>query len=316
MRYLPLLVLSSFAFAQQQQKSVTGSQTPDLNGNYTYTGYTVASEKSAKSSARTEYAPNTSGALVPRETVKEKVIREDANGRVVERYIVRHDQDGNPGPAEKVVIEEKKSGNVVTVNALVYRGDINGNMQPAERTVSQTVTQGAVTTTETTLERKGLDGMLVPAEKIHSTTVQQSKTQQFQTVSKMFRDSNGNYYEGSKDTIDRKTSADGQVVENRAQYVEGRLTEQAVAKTVPGPNGAATTTVDIYSIHGSGTNVATDGKMAIKEQQQIVQQPGPGGQMTQMVVIRRPTVSEPGRLGPAQIQSKSVCQGSCLPGKN
>lgn len=312
MRYLSIFVLSLCVLAQPQQ-SVTGSQSPDLNGGYANSGYTVSTSKTATSTAKTEYAPNANGALVPRETVKEKVIRQDANGRVVERYVVRHDQDGNPGPPEKVLIEEKKSGNTVIVNTLVYRGDINGNLQPAERTVSHTVIQGAITTTDTTVERLGLDGMLTPTEKISATTIQQSKTQQQQTISKLYLDASGNYYEGTKDTVEKQTTPDGQVIENRAQYVEGLLTEQAVAKTIPGANGAATTTVDVYSIHGSGTNVNSGGKMALKEQQQIVVQPGAGGQVTQTVVLRKPTVSEPGRLGPAQVLSKSVCQGSCQP---
>ncbi len=310
MRYLSILVLSFCAFAQPQQ-SVTGSQSPDLNGGFSNSGYTVAASKTKTSTAKTEYAPNANGSLVPRETVTEKVLREDANGRVVERLVVRHDQDGNPGPPEKMVIEEKKSGNTVIVNTMVFRGDINGNMQPAERTVSHTVTQGAVTTTDTTVERLGLDGMLTPTEKVSSTTIQQSRTQQLQTVSKLYRDASGNYYEGTKDTVEKQTNPDGQVIENRAQYVEGLLTEQAVAKTVPGVNGAATTTVDVYSIHGSGTNVNSGGKMALKEQQQVIVQTGAGGQITQTVVTRKPTVSEPGRLGPAQVLSKSVCQGSC-----
>lgn len=310
MRYLSILVLCPFAFAQQQ-RSVTGSQSPDINGGFSNSGFTVSAEKSAKSSARTEYAPNANGSLVPRETVKEKILREDANGRVVERYIVRHDQDGNPGPPEKMVIEEKKTGNVVTVNTMIYRADINGNLQPAERSVSNTVTQGNVTTTETLVERRGLDGTMAPSEKVSATTIQQSKTQQVQTISKMYRDATGNFYEETKDTIDKQTTPDGQTVENRAQYVQGRLTEQAVARTVPGANGSATTTVDVYSIHGSGTTVNTDGKMALKEQQQVLTQADPSGKLTQTVITRRPTVSEPGRLGPAQVLSKSVCQGSC-----
>jgi hypothetical protein len=58
--------------------------------------------------------------------------------------------------------------------------------------------------------------------------------------------------------------------------------------------------------------------MALKEQQQIVpsarpRRPGHG----QTVVIAQAHGSRTGiASGPAQVQSKSVCQGSCLPNKN
>jgi hypothetical protein len=316
MRYLCILVLSFCCFAQQSASSVTSGSTPDLNGGFSTGGYSVATSKSPTSNSRTEYAPNANGSLVPRETIQEKIIRQDANGRVVERLVRRHDQDGNPGPLEKQVIEEKKSGNTVVINTLVYRGDINGNMSPAERSTSQIVTQGQVTTTQTTIERTGLDGSLTPAEKINSTVVKQSKTQEVQTVTKLYRDASGNYYEGTRDTTERQTQPNGKVIENRAEYVEGVLSTQAVSQTVPSPDGSATTTVDVYSIHGSGTTVNSGGKMALKEQQQIIRQAGPNGQITETVVSRKPTVAEPNRLGPAQVLSKSVCQGNCKAATN
>jgi hypothetical protein len=306
MRYLSILLVFPI-FAQQSE---TTSRLPDLNGGYTTEGQTFAATKSSTGSSRVELAPSVNGSLVPRETVKEKILRDDASGRVIERYVQRHDPNGNPGPVEKTVIEEKKSGGTVTVNTTVYRGDLNGNLQASERSVSQTVKQGAVTNTETTIERKGLDGQFIPAERIQATTIEQSKTQQTQTVTRLRRDPSGNFYEAVKETSTRETTADGQTVENRAQYVDGALAEQAVARTVTGPDGAISTTVDLYSTQAPGLSADIGGKLALKERQQVTRQPGPGGQITETVISRKPT-TDANRLGPAQVVSKTVCQGDC-----
>ena len=310
MRYLCILLAVS---ALAQQSSSTSSRLPDLNGGNTTEGQSFSASKSANASSRTEFAPSINGALVPRETMEEKVIRDDANGRLVERYVRRHDPNGNAGPVEKTVIEEKKSGGTLTVNTTVYRSDLNGNLRPAERSVSQSVKQGSVTSTDTTIERTGLDGALAPAERVSATLVEESKTRKVETVSRMRRDANGNYYEAVKETSDREESADGRVTVNRAQYVGGALAEQAVSRTVKDASGGTSTTVDIFSSQAPGLSADVGGKLALKEQQQFVREPGPGGKMTETVVSRKPTVADANRLGPAQVISKSVCQGACNP---
>jgi hypothetical protein len=152
--------------------------------------------------------------LVPRETDhRRRSSAQDANGRVVERYIVRrHDQDGNPGPAgEAVVIEEKKSGNtVVTVNALVYRGDINGNLQPrrANHQPDRSPKAQVTTTQTTTRTHRPRRQCSLPAEKVQSTDdPSRARPRQLQTVTKLYRDASGNYYEGIEATpSDTQTS--------------------------------------------------------------------------------------------------------------
>ena len=248
------------------------------------------------------------GSMIPRESLEEKVIRQDANGRTVERMVRRYDANGSPSGFEKTVVEEQKSGNSVTTSATVYRGDLNGNLQTQERSVSHTVTQGPVTSTDTTIERNGLDGQLAPAERVNATTVKQSETSQQQTVTRLRRDASGNFYEAVKETKAVETQ-NGQVIENRAQYVGGKLIEQAVARTVTIPGGATSTTVDVFTPQAAGQFADPGGKLALREQQQISRVPGPAGQVTETVVSRK--AIEANRLGAAQLVSKTVCQGNC-----
>ena len=308
MRYLGALFFAIISFAQT---SATSTRLPDLNGGFTVDIPMSASAKTPTSSSRMDYAPGVNGAMIPRESVEEKVIRQDANGRVLERVVRRYDTDGNQSTLEKTVIEEKKSGGTLTTSATVYRGDFNGNLQMYERSRSETVTQGAVTTAGTTIERAGMDGQLAPAERVNATTIQRSSTSQQQTVTRLRRDASGNFYEAVKETRDVETQ-NGQMVENRAQYVAGKLTEQAVSRTVPGAGGSTTTTVDVFTPQGTGLFADPGGRLALREQQQISRVPGTGGQaVVETVVSRKPTAGDATVLGAAQIVSKTVCRGSC-----
>src|SRR6185436_8916082 len=114
MRYLYIsFAFGTFLFAQSGSSS-TQTHIPDLNGGLNASGPTFASTKSAGASSQTEYLPGINGQLVPRESVEEKVTMRDGNTKVIERFIRRYDQNGQPGGTEKIVIEEKKSGNTVT----------------------------------------------------------------------------------------------------------------------------------------------------------------------------------------------------------
>ncbi|BDC51902.1 hypothetical protein F183_A42170 [Bryobacterales bacterium F-183] len=309
MRYcVSLLMLASLAFGQTS--SSLKSAIPGLDG-VPVDGPTFQTSKSATGSARIEYSTSINGQLAPRESIEEKVIREDANGKVVERYVRRFDATGNPGPVEKTVIEERKSGSTTVTTSTVYRGDLNGNLTPAERSVAQAVEQGKTIQTNVVIERSGFDGQMTPVERIAQTTVQNSKESQQQTTTRMRRDANGNFYEAVREVRETMSPKDGPVVENRAQYVDGALAEQTVARTVKQPNGSRTTVIDVYATQQPGVSADVGGRLALKEQQQIVREVGAGGKTaTETVISRKPNVSDPGRLGPAQVLSRTTCAGT------
>lgn len=307
MRYLSLLMLASLA--PGQTSSSLKSAIPGLDG-VAVEGPTYQTLKSATGSSRIEYSTSINGRLAPRESVEEKVIREDASGRVVERYVRRFDATGNAGPVEKTVIEERKSGNTLVITSTVYRGDLNGNLMPAERSVAQAVEQGNTVQTSVTIERSGFDGQMAPVERIAQTTVKSSAEAQQQTTTRLRRDANGNFYEAVREVRETTTPKNGPAVENRAQYVDGALAEQSVARTVAGPNGSRTTVIDVYATQQPGMSADSGGRLALKEQQQIVREVGAGGKTaTETVTSRKPNVSDPGRLGPAQVLSRTTCNG-------
>jgi hypothetical protein len=301
-------MLASLAFGQTS--SSLKSAIPGLDGA-AVEGPIYQTSKSATGSSRIEYSTSINGRLAPRESVEEKVIREDANGKVVERYVRRFDATGNAGPVEKTVIEERKSGNTLMTTSTVYRGDLNGNLMPAERSVAQAVEQGNTVQTNVTIERSGFDGQMAPVERIAQTTVKSSAEAQQQTTTRMRRDANGNFYEAVREVRDTTTPKNGPAVENRAQYVDGALAEQSVARTVVGPNGSRTTVIDVYATQQPGLSADAGGRLALKEQQQIVREVGAGGKTaTETVTSRKPNVSDPGRLGPAQVLSRTTCSGT------
>jgi hypothetical protein len=310
MRYLCVFVVTSL-IALGQSSTTTTARIPDLNGGYE-PGSTYSTSKGPGGSSRVEYAPSINGTLAPRESVQEKVVREDGSGKVIERIVRRYDATGNPGPPEKTVIEERRAADGSTqTTSTVYRGDLNGNLQVYERTTSRAVTQGNATNTETTIERANIDGALKVAEKVSASLTRPAKDAEQQTITRMRVDANGNFYEAVREVTDKQTQAQGQVVENRAQYVSGTLTEQSVARTVTSASGAKTVVVDVFAPQAPGLSADPSGRLALKEQQVITSEPGPGGKVTQTVVSKKPTVSDANRLGPGQVISQSVCSGDC-----
>lgn len=310
MRYLCVFVVTAL-IALGQTSTTTSARIPDLNGGYS-PGSTYSSTSGPRGSSRIEYAPSINGTLAPRESVEEKIIRQDSAGKVVERYVRRYDATGNPGPVEKTVIEERRAPDGSTqTTSTVYRGDLNGNLQVYERSISRAVTQGNATNTETTIERASIDGALKVSEKVSAALTRPAKDAEQQTVTRMRVDTNGNLYEAVREVSDKQVTAQGQIIENRAQYVSGALTEQSVARTVTSPTGARTVTVDLFGPQAPGLSADPTGRLALKEQQVITAEPGPGGKITETVVSRKPNVSDANRLGPAQVLSKAVCTGDC-----
>src|ERR1700688_3256292 len=80
----------------------------DINGHRVTQGPQVFTIQSKTGSLTTETVQSINGRTVPLERVEDRVVSDDASGRVTERIIRRYDLTGNPIPPEKVVLEENK----------------------------------------------------------------------------------------------------------------------------------------------------------------------------------------------------------------
>jgi hypothetical protein len=302
------LTLATGLFAQQNQtRTVTydGMGQPMPSPSY-------SSTTTPNSATRTEKMESVNGRRVMVERVEERVVREDARGRVVERIVKRFDPNGNPGPAEKQTIEEDRvsPGQVVT-RTTVYRADMSGNMALAERSVREARKSAVGETIQETVERGSINGGLEVAER-RSTEVRAAADGETKNTVVYKRDTNGQLYEVLKSVGETKTTKTG-AVENVATYEAAmggfQLVSQTVKKTEKAANGNERVEVDVFTSNVPGVS-NTSGKPQLREQQLIVRQ-NSNGVATETVDVRRPSVSDPGRLGPAMRQSETVCSGKC-----
>src|SRR5580658_10803384 len=136
-----------------QQSSVSGSTSIDVNGNVVADGPTISQTKSANGSQTVVTTQSINGRTVPMEQVEERVLRNDASGKLTERIIRRYDPQGNPlPPARETIEEEKRPDGSSTIQSTTYRTDINGNMQVTERSVTDTHKNSSGETSETVVQ--------------------------------------------------------------------------------------------------------------------------------------------------------------------
>ena len=302
----------SAALAQQSAK-LENSYIYDVNGRRVETGISVLSTQSKGASSTVERALNANGRLAPLEAIEEQVLREDANGRIVERTIRRYDANGIPGPPEKQRIEETRQadGGTRTLTTL-YRGDINGALQIAERTVAETRKNADTETTRVTVEKPSLNGAFEAVERRESTN-RKTAAGLATEASTYRRDENGRFFEAQRLLSETKT-VNGQSVANLSQYElknsRMELSGQTVTRTRRQPDGSETSEVEIYKVDVPGRPV-TAGKPVLLEQQLIERQPGQGQSLVESVTVRRTSPNAPDRLGEPRKISERVCQGSC-----
>lgn len=307
----PILLLALAPLAPLDAQT-TQARTREFDGSGNPAATTSVTEvKTGNSITRTELGSTLNGVAAPRAKVEERVVREDASGRVIERVIRRYDQDGNQTPPEKTLIEEQKdaSGAVVAAKQSIYRTDLNGNLQLTERATTQTSKSGNTTTSSIQVDRVAADGALRPAER--TTTVVQTAPGSAKENSVTYRpDTNGNFVEAARQVVDTTTAA-GKSTENRAQYVDGVLVQQEVATSVSRPDGSKVTNVNVFAQQARGIAAPADGKLVLKEQQTIESKVVPTG-IVETVTSRVVSVNEGGRLGEPRKVSETVCTG-CKP---
>lgn len=306
MKYCLLTLLTgSLALAQ----STTNSYVTDLNGHRAETSsFTLAK------GVRTERSQSINGRQVPLEQIDERVLRDDANGKVTEKIIRKYDPDGRLASTDRIVAEEQKRADGFTRHATTYRSDVNGQMKEAERATTESTTQGATTRAETVIERPAINGPFEAVEKRGVVTERVGDGAHVnETVYR--RAMSGDFYERSRQVSDVK-KAGGQVIETAAFYEPGitgqiQLKSQTVTTTSKRSDGSELVEVNLYARAVDGRVQDNQAPQEIKEQQLIERRARPDGTVIETLSLRRPSVSDPRRLGELRKISETVCTGNC-----
>ncbi len=302
-----------------QQSNVSSTSTVDINGNVVPDGPTISHAGSDDESQTTVTTQSINGRTVPMERVEERVLRNDASGKVTERIVQRYDPQGNPLPPTRQMIEEqKRPDGSSTTQSTTYTTDINGSSQITEKSVTDTQKNASGETSETVVERPTVNG-LETVEKQSQVVSKQGKNYQADATTYR-RDGNGGFFAAVRQTTDH-TVQGSEVSDNTAEYERGpdgelQLHGQTVAKTVTRPDGSKDSVVDVYSRNVPGTVGGNESGLKLQEQQMIESAPGPNNTVVQTLSVRRPTVSDPGTLGPSRQLSETVCKGDCKPPKD
>lgn len=301
------LLAAAGTVAVAQQSTTYGT---DLNGRRTVYSSTSASQADGVTK-RSELTQSINGRNVPLESTEERVVREDASGRVVERIVRKYDANGNPGGVEKQQVEERKNADgTVSSTVSVYRGDLNGRMTLTERIRTDAQKSGNTTTSTVSVERGGINGGFDLIERRNITETQNGSS--VNTVSTTSRKGNsGQFVEALKVVTDAQ-EVNGQLVQNQAQYEAAgdygrlQLSSQTVTRSRKNADGTESKEVDIFrSVPGRAD---PSGKPALQERQ-IIEVRRAGESLTETTLVQRPTMNDPNRLGPAVRLSERVCTG-------
>lgn len=293
-----------------QQESTTTTYRTDLNGRRVADA-TYTSKTSDGFSSRTEWTQSINGRQVPLETTEERVIREDASGRLIERIIRRYDANGNPGPPEKQQVEERKNPDgSVSATTSVYRSDLNGRFQLAERIQEQRTQTGNQVNVQVNIERPNLSGTLEVAER-QLRLITTDKTNEQQQVTTYRKDAQGRFQEALRVVIS-SSEQDGRRVENLAQYEptdsgQLKLASQVVTRSVKKPDGSESREVDIYRRVPGRADPSAAPQL---EERQIIELRKEGDRLVETTLVQRPNVSDPSRLGPPRKIGERVCTGA------
>jgi hypothetical protein len=313
-KYYVFALMGSLAAAQ----SVATTYTTDINGNRVAAATVVASAQPGAEEA-TQITQSINGRTVPMQRTETRVLSKDANGSVVETIVRKYDPNGQVGSTERVVTETQTRPNGSTVHATTYRSDVNGNMAAAERSTVESEKQGGVTTTQSVTERPAPGGSFQAVEKTTRVSeVSGDKTHDDEIVYRRALGSGGDFSQAVRDVKDI-THTGNVITETSAHYEpvatasQMRLVQQSQSTTTKHPDGSETSQVNLYGSSWTGNVSDGDAPLALREQDIIERQKGPGGNVTEILSVRRPTPADPNRLGPATKVSETVCTGKCAP---
>ena len=290
-------------------QSTTNTYITDINGQSEKAATVVSTDGD-----HTQLMQSINGREVPLQQTDERVLREDANGKVVETIVHKYNPEGQLASTERVITEQKKYADGETVHSTTYRSDLNGQMQEAERQTTESHKHGATTDSATVIERPTLNGAFQAVEKRDTVSESANGTvHQDETVYR--RSDNGDFYPAQRDVKD-ETKAGDRTIEKTSLYqtrngAELQLTRQSVSTTTKQADGSEVAEVNLYGDSVPGTVHSSGTPQQLYEQDIIQREKGPGGEVVQTLSVRRPSISDPQHLGDPQKISETVCTGKC-----
>lgn len=311
-----ILTTSVFAVSLgAQDSSVTRATSVDINGRRVADGPTYATAKSGSDTSTTERVQSVNGRTVPVEQIQERVLRNDASGKVIERIIRRYSPTGEPAqPIRETVEEQKRADGSSSIQTTTYSGDVNGHMQLVSKSTTETHVSGSTQTVDTVVQQPTLNGSLDTVEKRNTVTVKDASGNFRSDATTYRRDGNGGFTAAVRETIEH-TKQGSEANDQTAEYELGpdgrlQLHSQTVAHTVTRSDGSKETERNVFGANVPGT-VDPTGRLKLQEQQLVQTRNNPDGSVVESFSVRRPTVADPHTLGPAQQVSETVCRGKC-----
>jgi hypothetical protein len=299
-------------------QSATNTFSTDINGRRVEAPSIAATGTSANGE-RTERTQSINGRQVPLEQIVDRVVREDANGKVTERIRKKFDPTGRLALTERVLIEENKlPGGGSSVRQSTYRTDVNGATHEDERRTTEIRVQGSTTTASTVVDRPTLNGSFETVEK-RSAVTEGAATNQSTTESVYQRKAGGGFQETLR-TVKTSAKQNDTTTETMVNYEPGitgklQLASQTESVSTKHSNGTETTQVNLFAYTVAGQLQDNTAPMRVKEQQIIERRTGSDGSVAETFSVRRPSMSDPNRLGELQKISETVCKGKCEPEK-
>jgi hypothetical protein len=311
-RLKPVIFLAITALAASAQ-STSATYTKDLNGNRVE-GKQISTSANGD---RTERYQSINGRQVPVEQVTERVVSQDANGKVTERIVQKFDPTGRPALTERVMIEEHKlPDGGSTVRETTYRNDTNGSSRETERKTTETRVNGSTATSSTVIDRPGMSGTFETVEKRSAVTDGPAENQRT-TESVYSRSLSGGFQETVR-AVKTASKVNDTLKETTATYEPGlngqlQLDSQTESTSHKQPDGTEVIQRDVFAQTVSGNVQGSTGALRVKEEQVIQRRTNPDGSVAETVSVRRPAVSDPNRLGDLQKVSETLCKGKCQP---
>jgi len=310
---IPLALRAATGVERQQQTYASF----DLHGRAT-NGRIVEIEKGEGWSRTVEKIRDVNGRWVPLQEVEERLLQAAGPVRILERWIRPYDQNGRPGPPEKVRIEEQElAPGRKLIRQLTYRGDLNGHLEAWEQREEQVEQQEGAVRKQATVQRRGPGGWQLVEKTEETERRTQDRILRESTVYR--KDVSGHFYPAARllsETV-QKGSWVREVVDeyNAARTGKLEFAWRRERETRHDPSGAATTVIRVYGAAPPGRPVTGEPSPQLREEQFIHRTPTTTGYV-ETVQVRRASLSDPGRLEAPLLVSRVVCQGKCQDGSS
>lgn len=308
MRIILLTLTPLMALAQ----SSSTTYQRNVNGNRE----AVYSEDHSKTGAGTARGRSVDGHQVPLEQTSERVVREDANGKIVERTIKRYDPNGRVSGTDRILVEETKlSGGGKLVKETLSRSDMNGGFKEFERRTTETRVSGQSSESNVTIDRPNINGGFATAERRNIVTTGPANQQtSIETVEQPTGNGGFRPVRRNETTVVASGDRSTQDVSHYELDATGRmaLTAQRTEVTTKRTDGSETVETTLFSKNVAGEVQGPNGRMRVKEQQLLEREVGADGQVRETLSVRKPSMADPEKLGALQKVSERVCTGKCL----